>query len=427
MNHSASYILPKGWEMTLSSDYCESIADGTHDTPSPVAHNGVPLYTSKNLTDRNELLIDDAYLISLEDSIEINKRSYVNRHDILFGMIGTVGNPVIIQIEENDFSVKNVCIFRFGGDVTKSKWLYYFLKSDYFDFQINRLLDGSTQKFVPLSTLRNLKVPVPINIRQQQKIAKILTTVDNLIEKTQALIEKYTAIKQGMMADLFTRGIDLSGTPDTNPNHGQPRPPYEQAPELYKQTELGWVPKEWELTNLGDCCEVSNNLRKPISAEEREKIKGDYSYYGCTGILDFIDEYRVDGEYVIIGEDGDHFLKFSRQEMTILIDGKFNVNNHAHIVSGTEKCRTEWFHFYFVHRDITYFLTRQGAGRFKLKKETLLELPMLLPSITEQKAIYSRYQSINGKQNIERKYLAKLSKTKKGLMQDLLTGKVKVA
>lgn len=290
-------------------------------------------------------------------------------------------------------------------------WLQPYLK------KTNDLTAATTVKHLSIKDVSNAIVFAP-NKHAQKKIAKILTTIDQLIEKTQALIDKHTAIKQGMMADLFTRGID--------PTTGQLRPPVEKAPHLYKETELGWVPKEWVVSNIGECCVVSNNLRKPISAEEREKIKGDYPYYGCAGILDYINEFRVDGKYVIIGEDGDHFLKFSYQPMTILIAGKFNVNNHAHIISGTEICSTEWFHCYFVHRDITYYLTRQGAGRYKLKKETLLELPILLPSIEEQKEIFKRYSSINERQIRESTSLEKAETIKNGLMQNLLTGKVKV-
>ena len=67
--------------------------------------------------------------------------------------------------------------------------------------------------------------------------------MDNLIEKTEALIAKYQAIKQGMMHDLFTRGVD---------EHGHLRPTHDEAPELYKQSELGWIPKEWEVSPLGE-------------------------------------------------------------------------------------------------------------------------------------------------------------------------------
>jgi type I restriction enzyme S subunit len=432
MNHSASYILPKGWEMTLSSDYCESIADGTHDTPSPVAHNGVPLYTSKNLTDRNELLIDDAYLISLEDSIEINKRSYVNRHDILFGMIGTVGNPVIIQIEENDFSVKNVCIFRFGGDVTKSKWLYYFLKSDYFDFQINRLLDGSTQKFVPLSTLRNLKVPVPINIRQQQKIAKILTTVDNLIEKTQALIDKYTAIKQGMMADLFTCGIDLGGTPDTNPCHGQLRPPYEQAPELYKETELGWVPKEWEVYTFGDLADYKNGSSfsaddwkeegLPIIRIQNLNGSGEYNYYQG----EVKESWHVLSGDLLFAWSGQKGVSFgarlwSRHEGVL--------NQHIFKVYENKKLLSRKFLYYLFKINVGRI--EDNAHGFKdsfvhVTRSELTDVAIMLPTLCEQKIIEGRVLALDNSLSIEKRSLKKFGKLKKGLMQDLLTGKVQV-
>lgn len=309
------------------------------------------------------------------------------------------------------------------GNELDSTYLYYILLHK--KNEILYLAQGSGQPNLSKELLDKTNIPFP-SLIQQQKIAKILSTVDNLIEKTQSLIDKYTSVKQGMMADLFTRGIDLSGTPETNKNYGQLRPSVTESPELYQKTKLGLIPKDWKVAELGDCCEVHNNRRKPISAEERDKIKGDFPYYGCTGVLDYINEFRLDGRYVIIGEDGDHFLKFARQDMTILIDGKFNVNNHAHVISGTQKCLTEWFHLYFVQRDITYYLTRQGAGRFKLKKETLLELPVLLPPVKEQVEIYSRYIAINDKQATEKDTLLKYQNVKNGLMHDLLTGKVRV-
>ena len=83
------------------------------------------------------------------------------------------------------------------------------------------------------------------SLLEQRKIARILTTLDNLIEKTEALIAKYQAIKQGMMHDLFTRGVDA---------HGHLRPPQAEAPDLYKQSELGWIPKEWEVHPCGSLC-----------------------------------------------------------------------------------------------------------------------------------------------------------------------------
>ena len=82
-----------------------------------------------------------------------------------------------------------------------------------------------------------LTFKVPADYGHQEKIARILQTIDQTIEKTEALIEKYQHIKAGLMHDLFTRGIGADG---------KLRPPHEQAPELYQQTPIGWIPKEWE-------------------------------------------------------------------------------------------------------------------------------------------------------------------------------------
>lgn len=78
----------------------------------------------------------------------------------------------------------------------------------------------------------------------------------------------------------------------------------------YKKTKCGWIPDEWKVEPISKAFEICNNLRLPISEAERKKIQGDYPYYGPTKIQDYINEYRIDGTYALIGEDGDHFLKW---------------------------------------------------------------------------------------------------------------------
>ncbi|MEZ5509904.1 MAG: restriction endonuclease subunit S [Gammaproteobacteria bacterium] len=288
------------------------------------------------------------------------------------------------------------------------------------DFNMNKLSgqsQGSTMKHVTRRELSKFVVKYPSGEKEQRKIACILQTIDQSIEKTEALIEKYQKIKAGLMHDLFTRGIG----PD-----GKLRPPREQAPELYQETPIGWIPKAWTLANLKSCIEIHNNLRMPLSSEVRDKMGGEFPYYGPTGIVDYINEYRVEGKFVLIGEDGDHFLKFNRMEMTQLAEGKFNVNNHAHILKGTDICSTEWFFIFYLHRDIRFWLTRQGAGRYKLNKSTLEKLPIALPSIEEQEAIIKLVFHYRDYIKMQRDVHRKLRLQKSGLMHDLLTGKVEV-
>jgi len=124
-----------------------------------------------------------------------------------------------------------------------------------------RLANGSTRYGLSYRSIANTPIrlaPPP----QQQRIAEILSTVDEAIEQTEALIAKTQAIKAGLMHDLFTRGV--------LPN-GQLRPPREEAPQLYKQSPLGWIPREWEVAELGDLYAepARNGLYKPAQFHGR--------------------------------------------------------------------------------------------------------------------------------------------------------------
>ena len=198
-----------------------------------------------------------------------------------------------------------------------------------------------------------------------------------------------------------------------------------QVPTGFKSTPLGLIPESWEIKLVGDAFQICNNLRYPINAEIRKTIQGIYPYYGPTKIQDHINEYRVDGKYALIGEDGDHFLKWKEFPMTLLVVGKFNVNNHAHLVKG-DKNLTEWFYYYFNHKELTQYLTRQGAGRYKLTKESLSKIPCLIPPILTQSAIIDLLTTWDSIISKNTELIAHKELQKKWLMQQLLTGKRRV-
>ena len=109
--------------------------------------------------------------------------------------------------------------------------------------------------------MRRLQIARP-PLPEQRKIARILSTVDDLIERTEALIAKYRAIKQGLMHDLLTRGVDASG---------RLRPPREEAPGLYRESAVGWVPREWEVKRLQDVAQVD---RGKFAHRPRNELRG---------------------------------------------------------------------------------------------------------------------------------------------------------
>ena len=178
------------WESIFAKDYCESVRDGTHDTPKPVAIGGKPLVTSKHIKN-GEVDFKSAYHISLEDFDKINERSRVDKWDVLMSMIGTVGECAVIK-EEADYAIKNLALFKMGGDKNRALWLYYFLRSPIGQGLLRANYKGVSQQFVSLTQLRNLEIPLP-PLPIQRRIADVLSAYDDLIENNRrriALLEE---------------------------------------------------------------------------------------------------------------------------------------------------------------------------------------------------------------------------------------------
>jgi type I restriction enzyme S subunit len=275
---------------------------------------------------------------------------------------------------------------------------------------------------------------------QQQQIAKILSTVDNLIEKTQSLIDKYTAVKQGMMADLFTRGIDL--TPGDN--YGQLRPSATEAPDLYQQTELGWVPKDWKVTSL-------NNFLKNIGQGWSPDCESEVTKTGQWGVLK-----TTAVVWKGFDSDANKALPSSlkpRPEYEVLVgdvlmtragpgnrvgvvayvkdtQSKLILSDKLYRIEPTKQIVNEYLALLLssdaIQRQIDATKTGLAESQSNISQDIVKKLIVNLSNIEEQKLVINRVNAIAYKIEHEYSYLKKLKSQKKGLMQDLLTGKVRV-
>lgn len=182
------FEIPENWLWCRLSEIYD-VRDGTHDSPK-YNKDGFPFVTSKNLVD-GKIDLSDVKYISKEDHIEFSKRSKVEENDILFAMIGTIGNPVIIQKIEREFSIKNVALFKnIAPNLIETKYIFWFLVFSTSEFKIQSR--GGIQKFVSLQILRNKTFPLPPFSEQRRIVAEL----EKQIEKTKELKEHIIANQQ---------------------------------------------------------------------------------------------------------------------------------------------------------------------------------------------------------------------------------------
>jgi len=226
----------KGINYSLS-DYTDNGSGITFITIKSILKGGgydkTGLKTIRNRFSQQDFLAENDLLIAITD--------LTRDGDI-------VGSPIIIPKQLNG-SVASMDLVKItpNKSVACARYLYYFLMLPSTRRYFVNHSSGSTVLHLETRAILKLNLLVP-SLDYQERIANILSTVDEVIEKTEAAIEKYEAIKAGMMQDLFTRGIDVKT--------GKLRPSLQEAPELYKETELGWIPKEWEVGRFGDICNV---------------------------------------------------------------------------------------------------------------------------------------------------------------------------
>jgi type I restriction enzyme S subunit len=319
---------------------------------------------------------------------------------------------------------------------TDGKFLFYQVQRLRGAFE--RYAAGSTFPEINKKDTARVLIPHPADVRVQQKIATILTSIDTAIEKTEALIEKYQQIKAGLMHDLFTRGV--------LPN-GQLRPPREQAPELYQETEIGWMPKEWNvdiaervLESIADgpfgsnlktehyVVDASVRVVRLQNISSYEYADGDKAYISAKH-ASFLIRNKVVGGDVLIAGLGDERYPVARA--CCYPDALPPAVNKADCFRA--RCNTDImsniFFMLFLNSEIAQRQTRryeQGVTRPRINTGNMKRLLVCVPEMNEQKQFVAKFEAMQTAIHAKQANLEILRQQKLGLMQDLLTGKVPV-
>lgn len=409
------------------------LKDGTHGSHERL-ESGIPMLSAKDITKDGKISLENnPSLVSEEDYRSIHSSYVIQYGDILLTVVGTLGRCAVCVVDDKFTIQRSVAVLRVNHKKIDALYLSYVIANGWFQNQLQLRSNATAQAGVYLGELADIEVSYPDAMLQQQKIAKILSTVDNLIEKTQTLIDKYTAIKQGMMADLFTRGIDMTTGDTSNSKGGKLRPSVEDAPELYKQTELGWVPNEWEILSFGELADYKNGNSfsadswkeegYPIIRIQNLNGSNEYNYY--EGPVKSI--WHVLPGDLLFAWSGQKGVSFGAR----IWNGPEGVlNQHIFKVYENSKLLTRQFLYYLFKLNVGRI--EDNAHGFKdsfvhVTRSELTDVTVMVPPKEEQAVIEQRVIALDRKLEQELGSLEKYKILKKGLMQDLLTGKVKVA
>ncbi len=359
----------------------------------------------------------------------------LNQGDFLIGMSGSLDAYGVVGADVT-IAYLNQRVGRLSIKDPKKAHYGFFAKvlsSDAYRKYVYREGIGAAQLNISSKQIECFEMYVP-EYDIQEKIFQILDTIDTAIQQTQAIINKLKQLKQGLLHDLLTRGVDAKG---------ELRPCYEDAPHLYKESPLGWIPKEWEVKGL-------DSISSTVTSGSRDWAR----FYADTGAL-FVRignltrehiNFRYDSViYVNPPANGDgQRTRLEAGDILISITadlgiigvvgdtmGEAYINQHIALVRPVyNDVNSRYIGHYLCSSQAQNYISKlnDGGAKSGLNLPTIRSLEISLPlSRVEQDCIATQLDNIDNQIQTSKQELEKLKSTKSGLMDDLLTGRVRVS
>ncbi|WP_323652296.1 restriction endonuclease subunit S [Aliarcobacter butzleri] len=318
-------------------------------------------------------------------------RYIVNKQDIIISNVGTIGLCAKIPDELDNANLTENCIkLVFDKNKIDTNFLYYHLISPDTQDLISGLDVGSTQPKLPIYNIEKIDISLP-PLEEQKAIAEILSSLDDKI-------------------DLL---------------HRQNQTLESLAQTLFRQWFIEEAKEEWEVGTLGEVIEIFDNKRIPLSKMERDKMKDGelYPYYGAAQIMDYVNDFIFDGEYILMGEDG---TVRTDEGYPILqyATGKFWVNNHTHVIQAKEPYSNFFIWNYLAKKNIDEIVT--GAVQPKINQGNLKSLDFPQYPLDLIQAFNEQSQAFFEKINQNKKQIQTLENLRDTLLPKLLSGEVRV-
>ncbi|MEK4050920.1 MULTISPECIES: restriction endonuclease subunit S [Bacillus] len=334
--------------------------------------NGYIYYTQKHIS---------------EEGLNNSSAWIVPKGAITLAMYASVGKVAILNVDVATSQAFYNMVF---NDKTIRDFIYQRLVKANINEEWRELISTGTQSNLNAEKVKNFQMQLPKDKGEQSKIGKIFNQLDNIITLNQRKYDKLVIMKKSMLEKMFPK--DGSNVPEIR----------------YEGFTVAW-----EQRKLGDLADFFDEKRIPIDSEKRKM--GEYPYYGATGIIDYVDGYIFDGEYVLLAEDGANII-MRNSPIAYLTEGKFWLNNHAHIMrmkDGSNK-----FLLQLLEKQ-NYEKYNSGTAQPKLNGQVVKKMILSFPSKNEQTKIGSFFGELDKTITLHQRELNLLKNLKKSLLQQM--------
>jgi len=322
----------------------------------------------------------------------------VDGETIIIGRVGAFCGS--LEYSNQPVWVTDNAIYAKAKEGYDSKFIFLLLST----LNLRQFAGGSAQPLLNQTILKNISVKIP-QLQVQEEISSVIFS---LTDKIQLNLQMNQTLEEMAMTLYKHWFVDFG--------------PFQDGE--FVESELGMIPKGWEVSNVGSVTNIFDSLRVPLSNKEREKRKGIYPYYGATSLMDYVDDYIFDGTYLLVGEDGS-VMKEDGTPYTQYVSGKFWVNNHAHVLQGTNGVSTEWLKVFFDNCNVAPYVT--GAVQPKINQKNLKSIPFLLPPQNVRQEFNKNIKNLYEKILINNKENVQLETIRNYLLPRLLSGEIDVS
>lgn len=391
-------IIPEEWNVVKVGELVNTLKSGLSRSLKD-ENVGIPCIRSNNIKNSRLVLDDLKYWFRVDDKGAKIEDYILKKGDIIINFINSIsqiGKGCIFNKEDFEaIYTTNLLRIQINEEKMTNKFFYYYTQTEKYKKEVGLITKPAVnQASFTTVEYKAIKFPVP-PLKEQQRIAEILSTVDSQIDDTDKLIEKIKELKKGLIQRLLTKGI----------GHTE-----------FNKAEVGEIPVEWEIKSLGKVFKLSSGE----FLSQKNIIDGQYPVYGGNGITGYHNEFKHKDSKIVIGRVGAKCGCVCRS-----IKESWITDNALYINEKLCEFDDEFMFYLLYYLDLNKFANQNAQPVISGQK--IYNINIALPNLEEQKRISDILSSVDIQIEEYKNKKIKLEEIKKGLMQQLLTGKIRVS